>query len=244
MRKVYLTSLIALFALTVLFLGIPRAYAEDDKHAACPYRGDTSNAIFQHLKGIGLFVDVPLDYTKVIACHEHEEECWEKENRRGISREDYLKNLKESYNSYPKALMSDALESLFSKEALLAWSSYLKPDVNCNYSAPISLGNSHEPKPLPEGLKLEDVLILHVKVQIEEDTTPRIAVVSTAYYRLNYYRPNKGPYAQEAFKVCSNRIDSSGVKAFPLDMPANKMEQLVKGFARQAIGGPPIPRQP
>lgn len=170
--------------------------AECKKAAAIPL-----NPIYRGLKNVSIYVRVtPVSYLKAIECHEHEDQC---ANEHGAIyrlmkppegwREGYVKSLKSEYDAFPKILYPQTLSGLLAKIIKGKLAGYVTTE-GCqppNFAV-LDEKSFHAFEAIDEqGQSDKDTLTIVVQIRMVENFNPRIALLST-----NFYRPSAGLRSQ------------------------------------------------
>lgn len=169
LSKLLITLVFFLFAIGAQSLRSNSAYAEkqtatdlkgiaENNAALMPERKKVTNDPWLHeVERVGLYLVVPQTYLTVYQCHDRELECAKENGGLGgfpEKRDQYVRELKETYSKYPKPLRPDNLVKEFTKkiEQQICPFLYLKgvssvPDVKILHSEDYSLF-SKDPKSL------------------------------------------------------------------------------------------------
>lgn len=185
-----------------------------------------SQPMYQDLKAVNLYVDIPPLYKEVLDCHGREEQCVKHASGYGLpefKQEKYIQNLKQTYETYPKSLHRDALEAVYRDRLKTAFSSILPRDNSCQLQEPHVLDD----RAVLTVERSANTITLTVRVSIIDNTKPRLAVLSTSYFR---------PDAGHANYLQSRPFST----AFPLDLPDSEVSAIVADFANRTAGERPI----
>ncbi|MBE0626451.1 MAG: hypothetical protein IH606_16750 [Burkholderiales bacterium] len=174
------------------------------------------SAIFTGLNGVGLFVEVsPPKYEESLSCYRREEKCADERGLTLKKRANFLEKVQKTNQEYPKCLHRENLIKAIKAQINEKVLPYLVQGSACKDSSVVILGNRQEMKDhLSLGRK--DKLTILVKVQILDQITPAIAVLST-----DFYRPDIG-HGELYEKTFLDRTT-----AIPINLPEDKIEEMV-----------------
>jgi hypothetical protein len=142
---------IILLLISLFMASASRAEAGSDiaKSAPClQWSQHPSRHIFWNLKGVNVYVMIPTNYWDAIECHGREDECMRHSSSFGnpSSESKYVQDIKEKYNSYPKALLPEAIEAIAVPEVQKNLGKYVSPDSECRVP-PVKVLHHEHPFP-------------------------------------------------------------------------------------------------
>jgi hypothetical protein len=201
-----------------------------------PLAGHPTEPIFQDLKGINLYVEIPSNYRDALACQQNRETCLihapgfgapDVEKYKDVH-DDYLQNLKRLYAAYPKPLVPDNLTTQFRMRIQNSWAPFIErvdgctiPQVTVVTRTKAGPGSSSGLEPI----RTPGSLTITVRVNIFDDTKPRIAVLSATRFR-----PDCGHMHHSDSKPV--------IEAIPLDQSDAAIAARIGSFVHRAV--PPI----
>lgn len=215
----------SLVLLISLALNLPTqviaAELECKKESAIP-----SNPIYRGLKKISIYVRVtPASYLKAVECHEHEDRCADEHGNlyklmtppKGW-REIYVQNLKNEYDAFPMTLHPQTLSALLASSIKEKLAGFVTAADGCqapNFTV-LDEKSFHSFEAADEhGQSDKDTLTIVVQIRMIENSNPRIALLTT-----NFYRPCAG--------LRSQLIEND---AIILSLDTSDLQEVVKKWA-------------
>lgn len=223
-----------LFASVIVFAALAAATAAFAQEASpnaplCPPGLGPPNTPTTYGGLLEIILDIQIDpqYLGSLDCHGRESECLAKNPGVAYDAANYLKRLKDTYDRYPKQLQPDSLVALFrpllQKRLVPYFAMCPGRGVQVFSPLPILEGSESNKNSGIRGKALTniDTLIITVRVDIFDDTKPRIAVLT--YRQL---RPgNALGYGDTHLTV----------RAIPLDIGEDELTKILASYANKAV---------
>jgi len=188
------------------------------------YECSFSPRIFSDLKTVYINIDIDAGYAEAIRCIGHEEECVKHSgtvaNDPGIPLEEKNRYFQEQItrykgltHGYPAALYPDHLAALLQPAVKAALNQAVPKGSSCRMPEPIILDRSN--RQAQRGSP--DALTITLGIKVVDTIPSRIAILTTTAFRA---APGYTDYLSSVPMAT----------AFPLDLPEDKIEQIVEHF--------------
>lgn len=175
---------------------------------------EPAHPFFKNIHEVGLYVVEPYWYEVALKCHGIEERCADENATLPPDRRDfYIKDLKETYEDYPAPLRLKSLQEAFSK----ALSREFGPFLSAQTAPPVHLDEDT----IDAFSQRKGALTVTVSLQIVDNVTPHVAMVS-----MDYYRPECGQLNRHIVTNMPRRT------AVPLSLSDEEIKAHITEFLR------------
>lgn len=167
-------------------------------------------ALMTGLKTIALYVSLPSTYQQAFDCHGREAQCLDK-SLDVTAQAQERKRLVENYEALPSPLRPDNLINLFKTRIEKTVMPVVEPDETCS-TPEVRILDGKKTQYLFD--QTADALTIDVSLYVFEAAKPRIAVLTTHYYRMGH----------------AERQISIPVVAIHLDLPEVAIAEMLTNY--------------